>query len=96
MRGEADVLTPEALGLALRDARRNAGLNQTDAAAQAGITRATISAAERGLGGLTSRALLDLARTYGCAIRLAPRQQDPLIAGILARAVNDDRSADHG
>ena len=96
MRGEQDVVTPEALGLALRDARRNARLSQTEAAEQAGTTRATISSAERGHGGLTSRVLLDLARSYGCAIRFAPRQQDSLIAGVLAQAVNDPRDDDNG
>ncbi|WP_419551520.1 helix-turn-helix transcriptional regulator [Candidatus Poriferisodalis sp.] len=52
MPGERDVLTPEALGLALRDARRAAGLSQSEAAERAQTTRATISAAERGQGGL--------------------------------------------
>lgn len=96
MRGEQDVLTPEALGLALREARRSADLSQTEAARRAGVTRATISSAERGHGGLTSRALLDLAAAYGCAVRLAPQQQNPLIAGIIAGSVNGPRGAEHG
>lgn len=93
MRGEQDVLTPEALGLALRDARRSANLSQDEAALQAGTTRATISSAERGHGGLTSRVLLDLARAYGCAVRIAPQHQDSLIAGIIAKSVNHTRGA---
>ena len=96
MRGEQDVLTPEGLGLALRDARRSAELSQTEAARRVGVTRATISSAERGQGGLSSRVLLDLARTYGCAVRFAPRQQDPVIAGIIARSVNRPQGAEHG
>ena len=95
MRGEQDVLTPEALGLALRDARRSASLSQTDAARLAGITRATISSAERGQGGLTSRALLELARTYGCAVRIAPQRQDPLIAQVIAESVDHPRGAEN-
>ncbi len=95
MRGEQDVLTPEALGLALRDARRSASLSQVEAARLAGITRATISSAERGHGSITSRALLELARTYGCAVRLAPQRQDPLIAQIIAESVDHPRGAEN-
>lgn len=83
MRGKHDIDTPEALGLALREARSAAGLSQSEASASVGVSRSTISLAERGNGTLTSRTLLALADLYGCALRLAPRQTDPLIAAAL-------------
>ena len=94
MRGRQDVTTPEALALALRDARRHAGLNQTGAAHRAGVARAAVSAAERGCGNLASRALLGLARAYGCALRLAPAEQHPVIARILGETADDTGHGD--
>lgn len=93
MRGRHDIDTPEALGLALRESRDAAGLSQSEAAASINVSRSTISLAERGNGTLASRTLLALADLYGCALRLAPRQTDPLIAAALDTGTQKNGSA---
>ena len=51
-------------------------------------TRATISAAERGQGGLSARILLDLLRVYGCALRIGPVSRNPEHDAMLAESVS--------
>lgn len=83
-----DILTSEGLGMALREARRAAGLSQHDAAALASTTRPTISAAERGHGGLSARTLLSLLEVYGCAMRIGQPRQDEAHLSVLSDAIS--------
>lgn len=83
-----DILTCEGLGIALSEARRAAGLSQHEAAASAGTTRPTISAAERGQGGLSVRTLLSLLEVYGRALRIGVPREDEAHLRVLSDAVS--------
>ena len=83
-----DILTSEGIGIALREARHAAGFSQHDAAAAANTTRPTISAAERGQGGLSARTLLNLLDTYGCALRIGVHREDEAHLAVLSDAVS--------
>ena len=83
-----DILTCEGLGIALREARRVAGLSQHDAAALASTTRPTISSVERGQGGLSVRTLLSLLDAYGCALRIVAHREDEAHLSVLSGAVS--------
>lgn len=75
----------EALGTAIRDARKAAGLTQAQVAESAGMARSTIIEVERGQKSLSSDSLWNLAVALGTPLSaiIAAAEADPGLAATL-------------
>ncbi|WP_123070295.1 helix-turn-helix domain-containing protein [Massilia aurea] len=72
------------IGLAISNARQNAGLTQEDVAERLGIGPEAVSRLERGIGSITAERLVVLADMFGC-------RSDQLLLGSSSR--QDDQAA---
>ncbi len=68
---------PRQIGTALRRARRARHLTQSQLAASAGVTQATISLLEAGAEGAKLKTLTDVMAALGLELLIQPRQPDP-------------------
>lgn len=69
------IRSPEAIGGALREARRTSGLTQLELGRQTGLRQATISSLENGEGG-TLESLFKLLTVLKLDLRIEPRTSD--------------------
>ncbi len=70
-----------ALGTAVRAARKSAGLSQAQVAGRLGMSRATVSAIERGtIGEIGLRKIIALCGVLGLVIQVVKRPARPTLA----------------
>ena len=67
------IISPESLGAALREVRKQKGLNQTAAGKLVGIDQATVSKVEQGSGGTHLDTLFRLLAALDLEITIQPR-----------------------
>ncbi|TYO99402.1 Xre family transcriptional regulator [Geothermobacter ehrlichii] len=68
------VISPESLGAALREARRQQGLSQTEAGRPVGLDQPTVSRVEQGSPGTRLDTLFRLLAALDLELVLQPRQ----------------------
>ena len=69
------IISPESLGAALREVRKQKGLNQTVAGKLVGIDQATVSKVEQGSGGTQLNTLFRLLAALELEITIQPRNR---------------------
>ena len=69
------IISPESLGAALREVRKQKGLNQTAAGKLVGIDQSTVSKVEQGSGGTQLDTLFRLLAALELEITIQPRHK---------------------
>ena len=69
------IISPESLGAALREVRKQKGLNQTATGKLVGIDQATVSKVEQGSGGTQLDTLFRLLSALELEITIQPRDK---------------------
>jgi len=69
------IISPESLGAALKEVRKQKGLNQTAAGKLVGVDQSTVSKVEQGSGGTQLDTLFRLLAALELEIKILPRDK---------------------